>query len=272
MAPGSPRPGSAAPIAPIAALALAGCFHQVPAPAPAPAPAAPAADAAAASWPERLEFELAEHSDVVKHGGLAMFSVETSLPVFHSDPPAIAAALNARIARLGKPDVDPRTHEGSYTIDCSVELANRYAVILDCAQHLEERPHDDADDEGPSAAPAEERRLTFGWWLRRGLPDLSLEQFAPRYDLRAAVDAAVASQPPGCDLAACAFDPRSFLFDSEGLTLVPTEDCSAMCDAAIPSIPLDELAPAHAWAEELVKRVRRRVEAGDLLVEGDRAY
>jgi hypothetical protein len=271
MAPGSPRPGSAAPIATLAAaLALAGCYQRIPAPAPAPPPAPPAAEAAAPSWPERLELELAEHSDVVKHGGLAMFSVETTLPVFHSDPPAIAAALNARIARLGKPDVDPRTHEGSYTIDCSVELANRYAVIIDCSQVLEEHTHEEAEE--GTGAPAEARRLTFGWWLRRGLPDLSLEQFAPRYDLRAAVDAAVASQPPGCDLAACAFDPKSFLLDGDGLTLVPTEDCPAMCDAAIPSIPLEELAPAHAWAQELVKRVRRRVEAGDLLVEGNRSY
>ncbi len=267
-----PRPGSAAPIAPLAAaLALAGCYHPVPAPAPAPPPVTPAAEAAAASWPERLEFELAEHSDVVKHRGLAMFSVEASLPVFHSEPPAIAAALNARLARLGKPDVDPRTHEGSYSIDCSVELANRYAVILDCSQLLEERTHEDAA-QGTDGAPAEPRRLTFGWWLRRGLPDLSLEQFAPRFDVREAIEAALPSQPPGCDLGACAFDPKSFLLDSEGITLVATEDCPSVCDPAVPSIPLDRLAPAHAWAEELVKRVRRRVEAGDLLVEGNRAY
>jgi hypothetical protein len=251
-----------------AAVALAGCYHPVPAPAPAPVPASPAA--ADPGWPTTLEFEMAEQSHVLKHRGLAMFAVETSLPVFHSDPPAVAAALNARLGRLARPDVDPRTHEGSYSLDCSVELANRYAVILDCAQLLEERTHEEAA-QATGGAPAGPTRLVLGWWLRRGLPDLSLEQFAPQLDLRAAVEAAAASQPAGCDLRSCAFDPKSFLIDSDGITLVVDEDCPAACDAAIPSIPLDRLAPAHAWAGELVKRVRRRVEAGDLLVEGDRS-
>jgi hypothetical protein len=199
-----------------------------------------------------------------------MFSVETKLPVFRSEPPGIAAMLNARMAKLGKPDVDPRTHEGEYSIDCTVELANRYAVILDCSQLLEERTHGEAEQGG--GAPVEPRHLAFGWWLRRGLPELSLDQFAPQLDLRAAIDAAALAQPAGCDLRACAFDPRSFLLDGDGLTPIATEECSALCDPSIPTIPLDRLAPTHAWAAELVRRIRRRVEAGDGLVEGELSY
>src|SRR5262249_12649716 len=120
-------------------------------------------------------------------------------------------------------------------------------------------------------ATASARRVAFGWWLRRGLPDLSLEQFAPQLDLRAVVDAATVAQPPGCDLRSCAFDPRSFVLDGEGITAVATEECPPVCDALIPSIDLEHLAPTHAWARELVKRVRRRVEAGETLVEGARA-
>jgi hypothetical protein len=248
----------------LAALAAA-CYRQPAAPAP-----APARDPAATQdggWPERVELEMVEKEDVLKHRGLAMFSVETKLPVFRSEPPAIAAALNARIARIARPDVDPSTHEGHYELDCTVELANRYAVILDCTQLLDERTHEEAA-QGVGGAPASPRRVVFGWWLRRGLPDLSLEQLAPRIDLRALVEAAAAAQPAGCELRACVFDPRSFVIDSDGITPVATEECAEPCDAAIPSIPLEELAPAHAWAAELVKRIRRRVEAGEGLVEG----
>ena len=220
-------------------------------------------------WPASLEFEVAEKQDVLKHRGLAMFSVETRLPVFRSEPPAIGAALNARLARFARPEVDPSTHEGSYQLDCDVELANRYAVIVRCLQLLDERTHEEAA-QGMSGAPGAPRRLVMGWWLRRGLPDLSLEQLAPRFDLRAAIEAAVPSAPAGCDLRACAFDPKSFLIEADGVLPIATEDCSEQCEEVIPSIPLDQLGPTHAWAVDLVKRVRRRVEAGDGLVEGDR--
>jgi hypothetical protein len=250
-----------------ASLAAAACYRQTAAPAPAPVASAPAAEEV--DWPASLEFEQAEQTDVVKHRNLAMFSVDTKLPVFRSEPPGIAAALNARIGRLAKPDLDPRTHEGKYELDCSVELANRYAVILDCSQLLDERTHEEAA-QGTGGGPGEPRRLVLGWWLRRGLPDLSLEQFAPRFDLRAAIEEEAASQASGCDLRACAFDPKSFLIDSDGITLVATEECPSQCEASIPTIPLDQLAPTHAWAGELVKRVRRRVEAGEPLVEGNR--
>lgn len=250
-----------------AALAAAGCYGRAPAPAPAPPPAAPVIEDV--GWPTRLEFRTVERTFVLKHRGLAMFSVETSLPVFRSDPPGVAAALNARIARLGRPDVDPSTHQGEYSIDCTVELANRYAVLIDCEQLLDERTHEEAED-GAGGASAEPRQLTLGWWLRRGLPELSTEQLAPELDLEAAIDAASASQLPACDLRACAFDPRSFLLDGEGLTLVATEACAGACDVSIPTVPLDQLAPTHAWAAQLVARVRRRVDAGDEIVEGDR--
>jgi hypothetical protein len=252
-----------------AAIALAGCLRRGPAPAPAPAPVPVPAASADLGWPTILEFEMAEQSEELKHAGLVMVSVETTLPVFHSDPPGVAASLNARLGRLGKPGIDPRTHEGSYSIDCSVELANRYAVMLDCAQRLEARTHE-AAAQAPGGEAPEPRRLVFGWWLRRGLPDLSLEQLAPDFDLRAAVEAPDGSLPSGCELRSCAFDPKSFLIDSDGITLVATGACPEVCDGSVPSIPLDRLAPAHAWAGELVKRVRRRVDAGDPLVEGDR--
>jgi hypothetical protein len=248
-------------------LAAAACYRQAAESAPVPVASAPAAEDV--DWPASLEFELAEKTGVLKHRGLAMFSVETKLPVFRSEPPGIGAALNARIGRFAKPDVDPRTHEGKYELDCSVELANRYAVILDCSQLLDERTHEEAA-QGTGGAPAEPRRLVLGWWLRRGLPDLSLEQFAPRFDLRAAIEEEAASQLSGCDLRSCAFDPKSFLIDSDGITLVATETCPSQCESSVPTIPLDQLAPTHAWAGELVKRVRRRVEAGDPLVEGNR--
>ena len=250
-----------------AAIAAGGCYGRIAEPAPPPAPAAPAIEDA--GWPTHLEFRILEKSDVIKHGGLAMFSVETRLPLFRAEPASVAATLNTRVGRLGTPDVDPRTHEGSYHIDCSVELANRYAVLLDCSQHLDERTHDEAAlGTGGSSEP---RRLLFGWWLRRGLPDLSVEQLAPRFDLRAAIDAAQATAPAGCDLRACAFDPRSFLLDADGITLVPTKECASECETAIPSIALGELAPTHAWATELIARVRRRVDAGESLIEGDRS-
>src|SRR4051812_43889285 len=128
----------------LAALAvLAACYRQAAEPAPASPPGAPAIEEEV-SWPTSLEFEMAEKTDVLKHRGLAMFSLETTLPVFRSDPPGVAAALNARLARLAKPDVDPRTHEGKYQLDCTVELANRYAVLLDCEQLLDERTHEEA--------------------------------------------------------------------------------------------------------------------------------
>jgi hypothetical protein len=252
-----------------AALAAGGCHRPAAEPAPAPRQGAPAIPAIEdAGWPTHLEFRIIERSTELAHGGATAFTLETKLPVFRSEPPGIAALLNARMARLGRPDVDPRTHEGEYTIDCTVELANRYAVILDCSQQLDQRRRGDAerDEDGPSV---ESRHLAFGWWLRRGLPELSLEQFAPELDLRAALEVAARSQPAGCDLRACAFDPRSFLLDGEGLTLIATGDCAEVCDPSIPSIPLDRLAPTHAWAAELVRRIRRRVEAGVGLVEGD---
>lgn len=244
---------------------LAGCYREAAAPVSAPPPGAPATEDA--GWPTSLEFEMADRTDVLKHHGLAMFSIETTLPVFRSEPPAIAAALDARLARLARPDVDPATHEGRYELDCTVELANRYAVVLGCEQMLDERTHEEAA-QGTGGAPAGPHRVAFGWWLRRGLPDLSLEQFAPEYDLRAVVEAAAAVEPPGCDLRGCAFDPKSFLLDGEGITAVATEDCASACDALIPTIELDHLAPTHAWAGELVKRIRRRAEAGETLVEG----
>jgi hypothetical protein len=255
-----------------ALLAPAGCYRRPAEPATAPVAAVPAAPAIEeVGWPTRLEFRLDEQEDVLQRGGLAMFTVETRLPVFQSEPPGVAAAINARLRKLGKPDLDPRTYEGKYTIECSVELANRYAVMFDCSRSLEEqRQEEDEEDEGDGWS--EPSRLAFGWWLRRGLPSLSLEQFAPYFDLQAAIEAEVPSQPPGCDLRSCAFSPKSFLIDSEGITLVATEDCPPLCDASVPTVPLDRLAPAHAWAEELVKRVRRRVDAGDGLAEGDRTY
>jgi hypothetical protein len=252
----------------VAALGAAACYRQPVAPPPPPVSGGSAVEDA--GWPSSLEFEMAEKQDVLKHRGLAMFSIEARVPVFRSEPPATAAALNARLARFARPEVDPRTHEGAYQLECSVELANRYAVILSCSQLLDERTHEEAA-QGVGGAPGDPRRLVMGWWLRRGLPDLSLEQFAPRFDLRSALDAAVSSAPAGCDLRACAFDPKSFLIDSEGITPVATESCSEQCDVVIPSVPLDQLAPTHAWAVELVKRVRRRVDAGDGLVEGDRS-
>jgi hypothetical protein len=272
--PGRPI-ASLAPLALVASLAPAACYREVAAPA-ATAPGAPAAEAEA-GWATSLEFEMDEKEGVLKHRGLAMFSVETRLPVFRSEPPGVAAALNARLARLARPDVDPSTRQGKYELDCTVALANRYAVILDCSQLLEERTHEEAarakagPKAGPKAgAPADPRRLVLGWWLRRGLPDLSLEQFAPRFDLRAAIDEGDASQLAGCELRACVFDPKRFVLDGDGITLAPTEACPSQCDTVIPSIPLDALAPAHVWAMELVKRVRRRTDAGDTLVEGDR--
>lgn len=254
-------------------LALAGCHRVASEPVLAATPAGPRA-AEPGTWPTRLEFGMAEDNEGIAGGEPATFSIEKRLPEFQSEPAAIGEALNARLAKLAQPAVDPRRYGGQYSLECSVELANRYAVILDCSELLEIEPPE--DDDGAAPAPivddsGEPRRLTFGFWLRRGLPPLSLEQFAPRFDLRAAIEAAVPSQPPDCDLHACVFDPRSFLIDGEGITLVATEDCPAVCDAVIPSIPLDRLAPSHAWASELVKRVRRRVEAGDMLVEGDRS-
>jgi len=251
-----------------AALGAAACYRQPIAPPPPPVAGGSAAEDV--GWPSSLEFEMAEKQDVLKHRGLAMFSIEARVPVFRSEPPAVAAALNARLARLVRPELDPSTHEGAYQLECNVELANRYAVIVSCSQMLDERTHEEAA-QGVGGAPGEPRRLVMGWWLRRGLPDLSLEQFAPRFDLRAALDAAVPSAPVGCDLRACAFDPKSFLIDSEGITPVATESCSDLCEVVIPSVPLDQLAPTHAWALELIKRVRRRVDAGDGLVEGDRS-
>jgi hypothetical protein len=259
----------AAALAVTAALAATACYHRAAEPPPQPPPADPDADADL-GWPTSLEFEITQKDGVVKHRGLAMFSVETRLPVFRSEPPAIAAALNARIGRLGKPDVDPRTHEGKYSIDCTVVLSNRYAVLLDCEQLLEERTHEEAE-EGTGGA-GEPKRLALGWWLRRGLPELSIEHFSPQRDLRALVDAELALQPAGCDLRSCVFDPKSFVIDGDGITAVPTEECSLMCEGSIPAIPMDELAPTHAWAKELIKRVRKRVEAGDPLVEGDRTH
>lgn len=246
---------------------LAGCYRQPPPPAAPPPRTAPAIEDT--GWPAALEFRMVEKSDVIKHNGLAMFSVESRLPAFHSDPPGVAQTLNARMGRLARPDVDPRTHEGSYNIDCTVELANRYAVILDCSQHLDERTHEEADE--GAGGSSEPKHLTFGWWLRRGLPELSIEQLAPQFDLRAAIDAAVPSQPAGCDLRACSFDPRSFLVDADGVMLIATETCAAECGDALPAIPLDQLAPTHAWGSELVTRVRRRLDAGEPLVEGDRS-
>jgi hypothetical protein len=261
---------SLAPLVPLgplgAALATAACYREAAAPAP---PGPVQAEAVDPGWPISLELEMAEQADVLKHRGLAMFSVETRLPVFRTEPPAIGAALNARIARLARPDVDPRTHEGAYTLDCSVGLANRYAVLLDCEELLAQRTHEEAA-QAMSSAPADPTRLAIGWWLRRGLPELSLEQLAPHFDLRAAVDAEAASQPPGCDLRSCAFEPRSFVIDGDSILPVATAECPPACDGSIPSIPLEELAPTHAWARELVKRIRRRIDAGDTLVEGER--
>ncbi|HWU91273.1 MAG TPA: hypothetical protein VN253_28595 [Kofleriaceae bacterium] len=249
------------------AAAAAGCYHQADPPAPLPAPSA-SVDTDP-GWPVSLELTMVEKSDVLKHGGLAMFSVETRLPVFRSEPPGIAAALNAKLARLARPDVDPRTHEGSYSFECSAKIANRFAVLLDCAQLLDERTHEEAE-QGTGGGPAEPQPLVFGWWLRRGLPDLSIEQFAPRFDLRAAIDAAAASAPADCDVRSCGLDPKSFLLDGDGLALVATEPCGPACEGVLPAIPLDELHPTHAWASELVTRIRRRVEAGNELVEGER--
>jgi hypothetical protein len=254
-------------VAALAAATAAGCYHRVDPPAPPPAP--PAAPAGDPGWPASLELTMVDKSDVIKHAGLAMFSVETRVPVFRSDPPAIAAALNARIARLARPDVDPRTHEGSYSLECSVRVANRFAVILDCTQLLEEHTHEEAE-QGTGTSPDGPRPLAFGWWLRRGLPELSVEQFAPRFDLRAAIDAAAAAAPAGCDLRACEPDPKSFVLDGDGITLIPTTFCGPACDGALPTIPLDEIKPSHAWASELVTRIRRRFEAGNELVEGER--
>src|SRR5262245_3923082 len=101
-----------------ASLAIAGCYRQPAAPAPAPAARAPAPEDM--DWPASLEFEMTEKDGVLKHRGLAMFSFEAKLPVFRSEPPGVAAALNARVARLGRPDVDPQTHQGKYEIDCTV--------------------------------------------------------------------------------------------------------------------------------------------------------
>ena len=272
------RPGSraslaaAAPLA-IAALQAAAC-HQV-ARAPAP-PEAPPERAAAADlgWPATLELEMVPKEDVLKHRGLARFTIETNLPVFRTEPPAIGAALNARLARLAKPDVDPRTHEGRYSIDCTVGIANRYAVLLDCERLLAQRAHEallpEALLEETEDAPEITTRVAVGFWLRRGLPQISLEQLAPHFDLRAAIDGAEESEPGGCDLRSCAFDPRSFVLDGDGLVPIGTAECSSACEGAIPSVPLDELSPTHAWARDLVRRVRRRVDAGDTLVEGDR--
>jgi hypothetical protein len=255
-------------------LALAGCHRVASESAPAVTAAPRVSDPG--GWPSRLQFGMAEQNDGVAGGEPAAFSIETRLPEFHSEPDSIGAALNARLGKLARPAIDPRRYGGRYSLECSVELANRYAVILDCSELLEIEPLEDDDGAAVPLAvfddSGEPRRRTFGFWLRRGLPPLSIEQFAPRFDLRAAVEAAAPSQPPDCDLHACVFDPRSFLIDGEGITLVATEDCPAVCDAVIPSIPLDRLAPSHAWASELVKRVRRRVEAGDMLVEGDRSY
>lgn len=264
----APPPRAAPLVAAAAAALLAGCYRDPAAPAPPRPPGGAAAEDL--DWPTRLEFDMVEREDVLKHRGLAMFSLETRVPVFSSEPPAAAAALNARVSRLAHPDLDPSAYEGTYHLECSVELANRYAVILRCSQLLDERTHEEAA-QGMGGAPAGPRRLVMGWWLRRGLPALSLEQLVPRFDLRAALDAAVSAQPAGCDLRACAFDPKSFVLDADGVTLVATEDCAEACEAVIPSVPLDQLAPTHAWARELVQRVRRRVEAGDPLVEGERA-
>lgn len=265
-------PALPAPLAPLAVAlaataAAAACYREAAAP---PSPVRPArAEAGDPGWPVSLELEMVEKTDLVKYRGLAMFSLETRLPVFRTEPSAIGAALNARIARLARPDVDPRTHEGSYTLDCTVGLANRYAVLLDCEELLEQRSHEEAA-QGSPAASAAPTRVAVGWWLRRGLPEVSLEQLAPHFDLRAAIDAEAASQPPGCDLRSCAFDPRSFVLDGDGIIPVGTAECPSVCDGAIPSIPLEELAPTHAWARELLKRIRRRVDAGDTLVEGER--
>jgi hypothetical protein len=257
-------PAPLASLVPLAAAVAAGaaataCYREAAAPPP-PVPAA-RAEVGDPGWPVSPE--------LLKHRGLAMFSLETRLPVFRTEPPAIGAALNARIARLARPDVDPRTHEGSYSLDCTVGLANRYAILLDCEELLEQRSHEEAA-QGSPAASADPTRVAVGWWLRRGLPEVSLEQLAPHFDLRAAIDAEAASQPPGCDLRSCAFDPRSFVLDGDGIIPVGTAECPSVCDGAIPLIPLEELAPTHAWARELLKRIRRRVDAGDTLVEGDR--
>ncbi len=255
-------------------LVFAGCYRRaaepppLAPPEPALVPVAPAIEDA--GWPARLAFQHHEEERVLKRGALAMFTVETRLPQFQSEPPAVAAALNARLARLARPPVGPRTYDGKYTVECSVELANRYAVVLDCSRQLEEYTFDeDTEEEDVSD---EHTRVVFGWWLRPGLPRLALEQLAPDFDLDAAIEAEVPSQPTGCDLRACAFASHSFLIDTDGLTPIATEECSHLCEVSIPTVPIDRLAPTHAWAEELVKRIRRRIDAGDTLVEGDLSY
>lgn len=249
------------------AAAVAGCYHRVEPVVPPPAPRAP--PAADPGWPTSLELSMESKSDVLKHAGLAMFSIETRVPVFRSEPPGIAAALNAKLARLARPDVDPRTHEGSYSLECTVRVANRFAVIIDCAQHLEESTHEEVE-QGTGGTASEPRSLAFGWWLRRGLPELSVDQFAPHFDMRAALEVAAAAAPAGCDPRSCPLDPKSFVLDSDGVTLIATEHCAPACEGALPTIPLEELRPTHAWAAELVTRVRRRVEAGSELVENER--
>jgi hypothetical protein len=263
------RVGGAALAVSASASASAGCYHHYTDP-PAPPPAPSAREAGEVGWPTSLEFVMTEKSDVLKHAGLAMFSVDTRLPVFRTEPPMIGEALNAKLARLAKPELDPRTHEGSYSFDCSVRIANRLAVILDCSQAIDERTHEEAEA-GTGGETAGPRPMSFGWWLRRGLPELSVEQFVPRFDLRAAAARAAAAAPDGCDVQACALDARSFDVDGDGLALVATEYCGSECDGALPTIPLEELQPTHAWASELMTRIRRRVEAGNELAEGERA-
>ncbi len=212
---------------------------------------------------------MAEKQDVLKHRGLAMFSIEARVPVFRSEPPAQSRRRSTRGSR-GSSGAGARSEHARGRVPARVQRRAREPVRRD-GQLLAAR-----------STSARTRRRRRGWAARPGAA-------APRDGLVAcaceaagslarAVRATVRSaRGARCCRAVGARRLRSarVRVRSEelpdrlrrGRSPVATESCSDLCEVVIPSVPLDQLA-ATACGPRAIKprpppsRCRRRARRG----------
>lgn len=243
--------------------------------APAEAIAAPPVDAAvdagvtpdanltAVAWPTSVQMEIVEGKPLSK-----TLQVDTSIPRFRTKPGELAAELNERFATYVKLDSSYKTYVGTHYARCSAAVLNRFAAIFECSKMFDARSAE-AHAAGTGGSPAGPDPDIFAFWLQPGLPAIELDQLAPGLDAAVLIAAGVKDAPAKCQEAGCEYAPASFSIDAEGIVFRPKFYCSTSCDDEhLPRIPFDQLAPTHPWAVKLVDRLRKRVAAGESLVEG----
>jgi hypothetical protein len=213
---------------------------------------------AAAVWPTAIESTMVETRRTIGE-----FEIDVAYPRFRTRPPEIADALNARLAPLVEPGLDPKAYQGRLDLHCAPRVVNRLAVIVECSRMLDARTLAEARA-GTGGAPAGPEPHVLAVWLQPGLPAITLDELAPT----ANASAALASISATC-AGQCTFARDHFVLDEQGdIRFVPTDYCSVECGSdGAPRIPFDERTSKHPWVVKLDAWIRKRLESGQSLVK-----